>query len=81
MDNLRPLNPSVWHWLIHHGMTVYAADGCLVGTVTKVGPAVITVEWRCEVTAVYSIPTGTIASVGGRAVHLTIPMDKVVKYG
>jgi hypothetical protein len=81
MDNMRPLNPAVWHWQIRHGMTVYAADGGLVGTVTAVGPAVITVAWRCVATAVYSIPTSTIAAVGGRAVHLSIPMDEVVHYG
>ncbi len=75
MNKMRPLDPTVWRWLIHHGMTVYAAGGGLVGTVTEVGATYLTVERHCVVTTVsYS----AIASVGRRAVHLNIAMDEVV---
>ena len=78
MNTIKPLDPTVWHWLIHSGMAVYAAGGELVGTVTEVGPANLTVTWRGSVMAIYYIPTGAVADVGAREVHLTIPMDQVV---
>ena len=81
MDTTTPVNPSVWQWLIHHGMAVSDTDGHLVGTVTEVGPTYLTVEWRYHVTAVYYIPTRAIAEVGTREVHLSIPMAEVVNEG
>ena len=64
MDTTASLVPTAGHWPIRGGMTVYGADGDLVGTVTEVGPTDLTVERRCVVTTVSD--TAASASVWPR---------------
>src|SRR5215204_5818119 len=78
MDPTTAMDPTDRQRPIRRGMTVYGADGAKVGTVTRVGAAYLTVERGFFVTTDYDIPTGAIAAVGDRAVHLAVPRDEVV---